>query len=339
MIRRSCLLVVMVSLMCAPGTLIAEYSGISGLSGLPDITPSFDQGDGLTPMPWYSPTSAQRCTYLTFGLRKYIASFTSYQFPDNPPYYLLGNNPQSRLEWPWDQTFGVVKLGVHSYGIQVNFEWAATLSPGSSLKAQDSDWDIPGNSGQKTAFSDADDYPRSWTFDTNIGYVIPVLPSVQWLLGYRAQQFRFTYTDMYQRALGSGPFPTMFAPGEVIQFSQFYKIPYFGAALFAQLPYNFFVKLSGDYGTVTADNVDYHVLRTPAPRFTFESTTGVCWHANLLLQYRFKEFASLGLVGDIMTITTFGGHHWTEPGWDQSWEGAKVWSEQKYVEINASLLF
>lgn len=339
MICRSCLLVVILALVCAPEMACAQYSGILGLSGMPNLPSSLDQGVGQTSVPWNSSVQSQRPTYFTLGLRKYIASFTSYQFPDNPPFYLQGNNPQSRLEWPWDQTFGVVRLGSNSYGIQVNFEGAATLSPGSSLKAQDSDWDYPGNSGQKSAFSDADDYPRSWMFDTNIGYVISALPSVQWLLGYRAQQLRFTYTDMLQRSLGSGPFPTMFAPGEVIQFSQHYKIPYLGAALLAQLPYNFFVKLSGDYGTVTADNVDYHVLRTPAPRFTFESTSGVCWHANLLLQYWFKGFASLALVGDLMTITTYGGHHWTEPGWDQSWEGAKVWSEQKYVEINATLWF
>ena len=46
--------------------------------------------------------------YGSIGVRKYFNSFTSYQFPD-PEQPVL--NPLSRLEWPWEQLFGVVPDG------------------------------------------------------------------------------------------------------------------------------------------------------------------------------------------------------------------------------------
>ncbi|MDQ1240100.1 MAG: hypothetical protein QG577_2286, partial [Thermodesulfobacteriota bacterium] len=40
------------------------------------------------------------------GVRKYFNSFTSWQFPNRfPP----NQDPYSRLEWPWDQTFFVAR--------------------------------------------------------------------------------------------------------------------------------------------------------------------------------------------------------------------------------------
>ena len=150
-------------------------------------------------MPFASPIPSQAGTCLTLGLRKYINSFTSKQFPDAPGG--IGSDPLSRLEWPWEQIFGVVKLSSRYRGIQVNFDGAATLFPYSGLKSQDSDWLDPNNPGQKLVFSEANDFPRGWTFDTRIGYTIPAFSSIQWLLGYRAQQFRFTATDGMQHSL------------------------------------------------------------------------------------------------------------------------------------------
>lgn len=307
-----------------------------GLSGLPNVSSFVEQGGvrGVVPPDVLAP--AQWSTYFTLGWRKYINSFTSYQFPDAPG-GKDGTDPISRLEWPWDQSFGVVKLGANSYGIQVNFEGAVSIFMDSTLPAQDSDWTYPNNPGQKTIFSQGQALPRSWMFDTSVGYTVPSIPSIQWLLGYRAQQFRFTYTDVTDRDILGGP--TTFYPGEGIQFSQYYKIWYFGGALFSQLPHNFFTKLAGDVGTVTGKNVDFHVVSDPGPRFTYETTRGICWHANLTLQYWYRGFANIGFVGDLMSITTDGGHRLTDPGHDLSWDGARVWSEQKYIEINASILF
>ena len=299
----------------------------------------------LTSTPLASFQPDREGSYITLGLRKYINSFTSYQFPDSPGGD-IGTDPISRLEWPWEQTFGVIKLGHNYPGVQVNFEGAATLFKDSGLLAQDSDWTDAAQPSQKTIFSDALATPRNWTIDTSVGFFAPFLPSIQWLLGYRAQQFRFTYTDMLQRELGRQP---IYDSGEVIQFNQSYKIYYGGGALCAQFEpgrwlgtlaaYNFFLRLQGDVGYVTANNLDFHVLREPGPRFTYEYTTGICWHLNLAAEYRLKKFFTLGLAGDFMSIRTRGSHSWTEPRTALSWDGAKVWSEQKYVEANATLNF
>ena len=95
------------------------------------------------------------------------------------------------------------------------------------------------------------------------------------------------------------------------------------------------MRVSGDVGYVTANNVDYHARRTPAPRVDYQTTRGTCWHLNVATEYRLKDFVSLALVGDFMSITTNGGHRLTQPGTDLSWDGAKVWSEQKYIEVKS----
>lgn len=298
-----------------------------------------------------NPTTAVRATeegmYVSLGLRKYINSFTSYEFSDIPG-GAYGTDPVSRLEWPWEQTFGVIKLGTNYYGLQVNFEGAATLFKGSGLLAQDSDWLYPLNQNQKTVFSDALAMPRNWTLDTNIGFGLPIASGVQWLLGYRAQEFRFTYTDMNQQSL-IPEYNSGFTAGEAIQFSQYYRHYYGGGALRTQLDlgrsvtslagYNLFLRLQGDVAYVTAKNVDFHVLRDPGPRFTYESTRGICWHVNLAADFHITKAISLGLRGDFMSIRTSGGHRLMEPGADESWDTARVWSEQKYIELSGMLTF
>lgn len=337
MTRRFTLFIVFLAVLSAPALVSAQYSGTSGLSGLSSTSSFFGQGNDQTSMPLASVIPSQEGIHVTLGLRKYINSFSSNQFPD-PPWGGIGSDPLSRLEWPWEQIFDVIKLRYTYRGIQVNIEGAATLFTHSRLKSQDSDWFDPNNPGQKIVFSDAQDFPRCWTFDTGIGYTIPAFPSLQCLMGYRAQQFCFTATNGMQRSLWAkydwGPLP-----GAGTEFSQYYKIYYFGGALSSWLPYNLFVRVSGDVGYVTANNTDYHVRRTPAPRFDYDTTRGISWHANLATEYRFKDFASLGLAGDFMRITTTGGHHLKDPVTDQSWDGAKVWSEQKYIEANTTLIF
>jgi hypothetical protein len=127
--------------------------------------------------------------------------------------------------------FWCYKIGHNYRGVQVNFEGAATLFKDSGLLAQDSDWTDAAHPSQKIIFSDALATPRNWTIDTSVGFFAPFLPSIQWLIGYRAQQFRFTYTDMSQRELGRKP---IYDSGEVIQFKQSYKIYYGSGALCAQ---------------------------------------------------------------------------------------------------------
>lgn len=94
-----------------------------------------------------------------------------------------------------------MKTGLILKGLQVNFEGALTLLTYSGLKAQDSDWTDETLPDQKTIFSDAEARPRGWTFDASFGFDLPFSDRIRWIVGYRAQQFMFTYTDMYQSEL------------------------------------------------------------------------------------------------------------------------------------------
>lgn len=293
----------------------------------------------------YSTFNNNHDSYISLGMRKYINSFTSYQFlnPEVP-----STDPLSRLEWPWEQTYGVVKAGVKLKGIQVNFEGASTLLTYSGLLAQDSDWTDDSLPDQKTIFSDAHARPRGWTFDASFGFDLPLNEKIRWIIGYRAQQFRFTYTDLNQRQLYE-PWDNGIEPGEIIQFTQDYKHYYCGGVIGSELYMGNFsalmegtylaVRFLGDIGYVTANNVDYHVLRSPGPRHTYEATDGLSWRLNMAADLRLNQRFVLGVAGEFMRITSVGSHRWTEPSVDETWDGARVWSDQKFIEINASINF
>jgi hypothetical protein len=291
--------------------------------------------------------------YASFGLRKYINSFTSYQFPDPEQPQL---DPLSRLEWPWEQTAGVVKLGYVMNGLEVKFDFASTLIVPSFLKAQDSDWEDPNNPGQKTTFSDAKAKPRLWAFDGGVAFDIRPMPVLKAVVGYRAQQFTFTYTDMLQGTIWDNSTQTYrpvavfdYVSGPAIEFSQYYQHWYGGGILTTSFdlegiaqslaPWQLVCKFQGDYAYVKANNSDFHVLRTPGPRFTAERTTGSSWHLNLTAEMRYSSRLGLSVEGDFMRIHTKGSHLWTEPGVNQSWDGAKVWSDQKYIAVSAIFAF
>lgn len=294
--------------------------------------------------------------YFTVGLRKYLNSFTSYEFLDPNNRQV---DPLSRLEWPWEQAFGVVKAGANYKGLQVNFEGSSTLFTYSGLLAQDSDWGSPPyDPSQKDTFSDGLAMPRAWTIDASVGFDLPIISCVRWVIGYRAQQFRFTYTDSTQWSLI--PNNSGYSPGESIQFTQNYKQYYGGgvvgveidlANVSSRLSETYLVlRLLGDVGYVTANNVDFHVLRLPAPRFTYESTHGISWRVNLATDFHVTNRLTLGLAGEFMRIRTGGSHRWTHPSGiddegnfvdavDRTWDGCRVWSDQKFIEINAALNF
>jgi hypothetical protein len=289
--------------------------------------------------------------YTSLGFRKYINSFTSYQFldPDRPQL-----DPISRLEWPWEQTVGVVKLGYALSDLEVKFDVASTLLLPSFLKAQDSDWQDPNNPGQKTTFSQGKAKPRMWTFDGSVAFNMPSMTTVKAVLGYRAQQFNFTYTDVLQGSIWDPDIKTYrplavfdFFPGAGIEFTEYYKHWYGGGVLSTALDlglvvqalasWQVFLKFQGDYAYVKANNLDFHILRTPGPRFTAETTTGFSWHVNLTTEIRCSERFAFSLEGDFMRIYAKGSHHWTQPGIDRSWDGARAWSEQKYIAASAIL--
>ena len=98
-------------------------------------------------------------------------------------------------------------------------------------------------------------------------------------------------------------------------------------------------RFQADYGFVKADNEDYHILRTPGPRYTTESSRGSSWHLNLGVEFRASNRLGFTLEGDFMRIYTKGRHVLSEPGYTEAWDGARVWSEQKYVSFSCCLTF
>jgi hypothetical protein len=308
--------------------------------------PNFLGGDYMACGTWGGPYPF----YGSVGVRKYINSFTSYQFPGIPPTVF---NPISRLEWPWEQLFGVVRLGKGSGDIQFTLEVAATLDTFSNLKAQDSDWIWPGDPNQKSVFSEGKAKPRGWTFDGSLSYPVPGLSSVRAVAGYRAQQWKFSYTDatQFQAFDDTGPVvvPPLFLPGIGIEFSEYYKMLYgggiltLGAGLGRVSPRLASVQLmftgQGDFAGVRGWNIDWHVLRVPGPRYTKELTTGWAWHVNLTVGCLVNNRFALTVEGDMIRIRTGGSHHWTQPGTDLTWQGARVWSDQKYVSASGIFTF
>ncbi len=303
-----------------------------------------------------SQTAGMYNSYMSLGLRKYINSFTSYEFLDPDNNFV---DPLSRLEWPWEQAYGVIKAGFMYRGLQVNLEGASTLLTYSGLMAQDSDWEDLSQPNQKTTFSEGEARPRGWTVDASVGFDLPVLANVRWILGYRAQQFRFTYTDVYQKELYR-PDRNSFDEGEGIQFTQDYRHYYGGAVTGVEIDMADFssvmsgtslaIRLLGDVGYVTANNIDYHVDRLPSPRHTYEITNGISWRLNLATDLRINDRFIVGVAGEFMRIRTQGSHRMTNPEGldergdyvlrtDRSWQGARVWSEQKFIELNASINF
>jgi hypothetical protein len=295
------------------------------------------------------------------GLRQYVNSFTSYQFPS--PGTAL--NPISRLEWPWEQLFGVVKFVRAYQTFEVNFEASSTLSVLSRLRAQDSDWENEQSPHQKTTFSSGQAKPRGWTFDAST--TIPLgFCSLKGVTGFRAQQFNFTDTDGAQWSIWDdqeGYVPRFGAalPGAGIEFSQAYKHWYGGGVLSGDfdlssysryLPSGMQVRLQGDFGYVRGNNHDQHLRRTdalgrPQDRHTYETTVGHSWHVNLISSFRVSDRILLDVEADLIAVRTKGSHHWT--AWSDifsdlftynlSWDGALAWSEQKYISVVGKYVF
>jgi hypothetical protein len=128
----SVLLFVALAMVYIPSMVCAQYSGALGLSGLPNTSSVFG-GNGI---PSDSGIPRQEGFYVTAGLRKYINSFTSKEFPSDPR-NSDRFDPESRLEFPWQQTLGVIKLGGYYYGVEVNFEGASTLFVSAEPMIQD----------------------------------------------------------------------------------------------------------------------------------------------------------------------------------------------------------
>lgn len=295
------------------------------------------------------PDTVERGYYLALGLRKYINSFSSYQFPNYPP-SKGPQDPVSRLEHPWDQVWGLARLAADLRTVAVNVEVAYSLSSYTPLKIQDSDWSDKNNPGQKTTFSQSEDRPSGWTLDISASAPLPPLPILRGVIGFRAQQFKFDAYDDLQGNIwddknSSYVYPTTWTQGHGLsgELIQYYNHYYAGGVAQGLMPLGVFserlastsllAKLQGDCAYVTAKNADYHYFRKGDG--TFDDTTGWSWHVNLAIGISVRGRLRLDLEGDFIRIRTEGTH--TEYG--IPWDGAKVWSDQQYVTITGGYTF
>lgn len=318
----------------------SEGQGFSPSAGFHALSQTFGSGH---PYDGYS---------FSIGFRKYFSSFTSWQVPDIDHPQL---NPISGLEYPWEQIVGVAKVSYTCPVFELFLEGSSTALVWSGLKAQDSDWDNPGSSGQKTTFSQGQARPRIWTFDASVAVSVPQVPCLKGIAGFRVQQLRFTYTDAMQGTIAefdaSGHFIRYltaaefdYLPGTVIEFGQYYRQPFLGGVLTSAFnletlslplsPRFIYLRFQADVATVTGTGHDEHVLRPGVGADLYTEGTG--WHLNLITGLQFG-YARLDMEGDFKKIRTDGEivHRATA----RTSSDARVWSQQAYVGINASLSF
>ena len=317
------------------------------VGGLPSL--GLPSSDGFDSGGFYGFGDAQGQGYFgSIGVRKYINSFTSEQWP-NPFHPEV--DPESRLEWPWEQVVGVIKAGYASPAWDIKFVYASTLLTASSLKAQDSDWTDLNNPNQKTTFSDAEAKPRIWTFDASLAPVMT--PLLKGVVGLRIQQFRFTYTDMLQRSLDPA-LNNRYFPGAVFDFSQYYYQYYGGGILTVALDFGalyrplfqapLVFRLQGDCGYATGSSEDIHFIGAggqPPPRIWNDSTTGYSWHVNATMALPITSTVAVSVEGDMLRVRTGGTQHFSNPPTGDTFTvgGSRVWSDQMYVELNGSITF
>jgi hypothetical protein len=317
------------------------------MAGVGEAQEYLPSGAGLSARPGLD--NANVGFYLTLGLRKYINSFTSYQFPNYPP-SSGPQDPLSRLEHPWDQLWGLVRLGTDLKTFAINLEVAASLSSFTNLKIQDSDWSDKDNPNQKTTFSQSVDRPGGWTLDVSATAPLPHAPILNAVIGFRGQQFKFDAYDDLQGSIWDEKKrqyrdQTQWAQGHVLsgELTQHYKHYYSGGAVRGVMPLGVFserlasisllVKLQCDYAFVTGKNADFHFQR--ADQGTFDDTKGWSWHLNLTTGLHMGNRLRVDVEGDFIRIRTSGTHQEHQSTWD----GAKVWSDQQFVSITGRYAF
>lgn len=303
--------------------------------------------EGTSPLTALAPYGQTSYFNLTLGLRKYLNSFTSWQFPNSRG----PQDPLSRLEYPWDQTFVAVRGSASYSSLEFNAEWSGTLNVASNPKAQDSDWTFGDLPNQKTLFDEAEANPRSWILDFSCNMaLLPSLSPARGVLGYRTSNFKFTYGNGYFNSIDpgyvSGP-----EYGARIEFIQNYQHLYAGAILGTvihgselfrrvQLP-PMSLRLQADASYVIGKNHDDHVVR-PYIYQSYLRTDGFGWHINLCAGVRTGR-VKFEIEGDVRGVNTRGVMEDLDGSSGvvvtKYIEGAKAWSEQKYLGVSGTLFF
>ncbi len=284
-----------------------------------------------------------RC--FSIGMKKYVNSFTSYQFP-NP--FEPRQDPLSRLEFPIDQWFVGVLSGYYAPDWYLTTRFWTNMNRDSGFRMQDSDWDDETQPFQKTIFSESKNrMNRSYLMDTGLATAIPMvdLPNLRTVFGYRYQYFHFTTHDGEQLTLAGDKVDL---PGDGIDFKQTFFHWYVGACLsraadlgrFLGASVPVFVDIQFDYAVVKAKNEDLHLLRL-GDRVTEENTRGHCWHLAVGLSMFVSNTLTARIEGDFKRLLTDGSHRLTNPLFDLdfSFEGSHVWSDQASLSAVGELSF
>jgi len=279
------------------------------------------------------------------GIRKFVNSFTSYQFVNPfPPF----QDPLSRLEFPIDQWFWGLTGKYEARAWSISAQGWANVNRESVAKMQDSDWDDDANPSQKTIFSESEcRLNKGLIFDTYIGVTIPWqrFNSVKPLLGYRYQYFSFTTHDGVQFDLGGSPIDL---PGDGIDFRQIFNHLYFGGVfsrsfnlgtLFGNAQMLDF-ECQIDYALVSARNEDLHLLRK-GDRMTAETTLGHCWHLLVSMEFFRRGTLSARIEADFKRLLTDGDHQLRNTLFNLnfSFDGSRVWSDQASISALGQIVF
>lgn len=272
--------------------------------------------------------------YYYVGAKKYLNSFTSYQF-QNP--FPPGQDPLSRLEFPIDQWFGGLRAGYSTSGWNAEAQGWININNEARTMFQDSDWTDPVMPGQKTVFSESHcRMNRGLLFDvkldmaTALSHAIDIRP----VLGWRYESFFFTTHDGLQAEFEGN---VQDLPGDGIEFRQTFTHYYLGAMFrrnFDASRYSPFLPdlrldVQLDYALVKATNEDLHLLRA-GNRITQENTRGHCWHASATAAFIFSDMFRARIEADFQRLLTNGGHRLMNYPLeiDFSFDGAHVWSDQ-----------
>jgi hypothetical protein len=308
---------------------------------------SASHADNGLPQPWIAglsepePVTTPRHVP-TIGVKKFINSFTSYQFPNPfPP----GQDPLSRLEFPIDQWFLGLQHDYLSQSWSLSLQFWVNVNRESKLKMQDSDWDDDMLPFQKTIFSESQcRMNRGLVFDAGVATaIVDRVRFVRAVMGWRYQNFFFTTHDGYQAVFGDGVVPL---PGDGIEFSQTFYQAYFGAKLQGEwnpplmrgfLP-RALIGVQADYAIVTARNEDLHLLRA-GYRITTENTIGHCWHLCAGLSLLSGGSFNARFEVDFKRLITHGDHRLSNIAVNFSFSGARVWSDQFSCACFGEFLF
>lgn len=332
--RSSWVLLLVVSFVVGAGPQMPVFAAFSGFPGFASsLLPSTDS----------TPSGPQYVQSLS--LRKYVNSFTSYQFP-NP--YPPNQDPLSHLEFPIDQWFLGFRTAYNDRWWSAYCEGWINLSRESESRMQDSDWDDEQNPNQKTIFSESNcrlNEGRLLDACVAVGPPLQRFLNLRPIVGYRYQRFYFTTYDGFQAELGGDAADL---PGDGIEFEQTFYHFYVGGTindrfdlsnLSDRLP-EIQLLFQIDYASVVAKNEDLHLLRI-GERITTQNTRGHCWHAAVGVAIKIRDLGVARIEGDFKRIITRGSHQLTNSvfGLDLSFDGSKVWSDQASIAAVGEIAF